>query len=141
MVPALRKLPLDSALRPLILPHCFRYIGLTLLGPATAAGALPEGFAYPAAWGDFAAALLALLSLLALSRRWRFRLAVVWLFNLEGAIDLVYAVGAASATGASGSAGAPLYWLVAVFVPALLVSHALIFLFLLRPPTTAAAKR
>jgi hypothetical protein len=61
--PALRTLPRAHALQPLLLFHCFRFIGLAFLVPGVVSPNLPDAFARPAAYGDLIAAVLALLAL------------------------------------------------------------------------------
>src|SRR5690242_6021187 len=58
-----------DALRPLLLLHAFRFIGLSFLIPGVVASDLPISFARDAAYGDLAAAVLALLALAALRSR------------------------------------------------------------------------
>jgi hypothetical protein len=50
--PALRGLSPVDAIRPLLLLHSFRYIGLAFLVPGTVSPELPAAFARPAALGD-----------------------------------------------------------------------------------------
>src|ERR1700681_1346697 len=57
-----------EALRPLLTLHSFRFIGLAFLVPGVVSPDLPPAFAHAAAYGDIIAAILALLSLLSLSR-------------------------------------------------------------------------
>jgi hypothetical protein len=57
--PALRNQPRAFALRPLLLLHSFRFIGLAFLVPGVVSPDLPGAFARPAAYGDLIAALLA----------------------------------------------------------------------------------
>ena len=45
----------------------------------------------PAAYGDLLAALLALLAIAALRMAWAGAIPLVWLFNVEGTLDLVNA--------------------------------------------------
>ena len=61
--PALRQLPGRRALRPLLLLHSFRFIGLAFLVPGVVSPNLPDEFARPAAYGDLVAAVLALVAL------------------------------------------------------------------------------
>src|SRR5262245_46191702 len=61
--PELRGRPYVDALRPLLLLHAFRFIGLAFLIPGVVTPDLPAAFAQPAAYGDFVAALLALFAL------------------------------------------------------------------------------
>ena len=92
VMPILRSLPLARALVPLLLFHSSRFIGLAFLIPGVTAQELDPRFANPAAYGDLLAALLALLALLALRRGWRTAVPLVWVFNLEGTLDLLNAV-------------------------------------------------
>jgi hypothetical protein len=45
---------------------------------------LPSAFAIPAAYGDLAACILAIIAVWALSARAPWAIAALWLFNLEG---------------------------------------------------------
>ncbi len=87
--PKLRILPQQDALRPLLTLHAFRFIGLAFLVPGVVAPELPAAFARPAAYGDVIANILALLALAVLRTSWG--TAAVWLFNLCGTADLLYA--------------------------------------------------
>jgi hypothetical protein len=61
--PELRVRPRAEALRPLLILHSFRFIGLAFLVPRVVSPDLPSAFARSAAYGDILAAVLALLSL------------------------------------------------------------------------------
>jgi hypothetical protein len=61
--PALRQRTRADALRPLLLLHAFRFLGLAFLIPGVVSTNLPAAFAHPAAYGDLLSAILALLSL------------------------------------------------------------------------------
>jgi len=97
---------------------------------------LPTAFAQPAAWGDLATWLLAFVALLALRRGWAGALTLVWVFNVVGTVDLFNAVGRGVMHDAAASMGAT-FWIPSVVVPALLVTHALVFVLLLRERRTA----
>lgn len=123
VAPWLAKMPLNDALFWLVLPHAFRHIGLVFLVPGVVAQPLPGGFADPAAYGDLAAAILALLSLIALRGGWAGALALVWVFNVVGTADLLNALRQADAIPGFGAA-----WYIPTFlVPLLLVTHFMIF--------------
>jgi hypothetical protein len=64
--PELRLREPAEALRPLLILHSFRFIGLAMLVPGVASTDLPLAFTHPAAYGDIIAAILASLSLLLL---------------------------------------------------------------------------
>ena len=57
---------------------------------------------------------------------------IVWLFNIEGTLDLFNAVFQGIIHNAWDGMGAT-FWIPSVIVPALLVTHYIIFLILLRP--------
>lgn len=87
--------------------------------------------ANPAAYGDFATGLLAILALVALRSRWGAALPLVWLFNVVGTVDLLHAVFRGLSVGAQENMGAA--WYIPTFiVPALLVTHFMVFARLLR---------
>src|SRR5215471_7210692 len=95
--PELRLRPAADALRPLLVLHSFRFIGLAFLVPGVVSSDLPSAFSHSAAYGDIVAATLALLSLLLLPRM--AGIVVAWIFNLWGSADLVHAFYQANGTG------------------------------------------
>jgi hypothetical protein len=119
-----------QALTPILLFHSFRHIGLAFLVTGVTAAPLDARFAEPAAYGDLVAATLALAAVVALRQRWWFSLPLVWLFNVEGTLDLFNAVYQGFRHTPDGALGAT-YFIPAVIVPALLVTHALVFAWLL----------
>jgi len=133
ILPRLRVMKREEALLPLVAPHMFRFVGLSFLVPGVVSTSLSTDFARPAAYGDLAAALLAVIAVLALSARASWALPIVWIFNLWGTIDLLYAIyqGQIGVRIDPGSLGAAFY-IPTVVVPPLLVTHGLIFWLLLR---------
>jgi hypothetical protein len=130
--PALRERSRAEALRPLLLLHAFRFVGLAFLVPGVVSPDLPEGFARPAAYGDLATSLLALLAIATLESR--AGTVIVWVFNSVGTVDLLNAFYQADRLGVGitpGLQGAA-YFIPTVLVPLLLVTHAFVFRILLR---------
>src|SRR5262249_51724080 len=106
--PQLRDKRRADALRPILVLHSFRFLGLIFLVPGVVSPDVPLAFAQPEAYGDLVAASLALLSLLALPRGAGFVLA--WLFNIWGTVDLLNAFYQANAAGLQpGQMGAGYY--------------------------------
>ncbi len=135
--PALRRLPQAEALRPLLLIHTFRFVGLAFIVPGVVSPDLPAAFARPDAYGDMTAALLALIALAGL--RTRFGTLLVWVFNLWGSADLLNAFYQGNRIGLQpGDLGAA-YFIVTFGVPLLLTTHVLIFRLLFRSSEMAAA--
>jgi hypothetical protein len=131
--PRLRALARDDAILPLVLPHTFRFVGLAFLIPGVVSPSLPQAFAVPAAYGDLVAAILAIVSTIALARHARFATLLVWLFNVWGTADLLFAF-------YQGQFGAQLdprmlgaaFFIPTAIVPPLLITHCLIFWLLVR---------
>jgi hypothetical protein len=138
--PALRAMSGPERFRPILLLHSFRYIGLAFLVAGVVAPELPPAFARPAAYGDLIACVLALATLAVLKTGLRFVL--LWLFNLWGTADLLYAYyqGAIGTSLAPGQLGAA-YFLPTAVVPLLLITHGLVFRMLLLPEYAAPAQR
>jgi hypothetical protein len=132
--PRLRRLERDEALVPLVVPHTFRFIGLSFLVPGVVSPSLPSAFAAPAAYGDLVATILAVAATRALSRRTSLATLVVWLFNVWGAVDLLFAFyqGLFGVELDARMLGAAFFIPTAV-VPPLLIMHGLIFWLLVRP--------
>ena len=127
--PELSARPRADALRPLLLLHCFRFVGLAFLVPGVVSPNLPASFAGPAAYGDLLAAVLALLALATL--RSQLGIVLVWVFNLWGSADLLYAFYEGNRIGLDpGQLGAA-YFIVTVLVPLLFITHGLVFRLLL----------
>ncbi len=129
--PWLEKKSSHEALYWLTLPHAFRYIGMVFLVPGVVARPLPGAFANPAAYGDLVTGVLALLALIALRTGWARALALVWLFNIVGTVDLLNALRQANVVPDFGAA----WYIPTFFVPLLLVTHFMIFARLLKRGT------
>jgi hypothetical protein len=131
--PRLSIMSREKALIALLVPHMFRFVGLSFLIPGVVSPSLSPAFAAPAAYGDLVAAVLAIVATWALSARAFFAIPAVWVFNVWGAADLLYAfyqgqIGVRIGPGSLGAA----YFIPTVVVPPLLVTHGLIFWLLLR---------
>jgi len=130
--PALRERPSPENLKPILLLHAFRFLGLAFIVPGVVSSELPAAFAQPAAYGDLISATLALLALLTLGSR--AGMALAWVFNSFGTADLLFAfylgsrISLPDAPGLSGAA----YFILTAYVPLLLITHGLAFRILLR---------
>ena len=137
--PVLRRQSRVDAMQPLILLHCFRFVGLSFLVPGVVSPDLPPAWALPAAYGDLVAAVLALLALTLLKSG--LGIALVWVFNLWGSADLLYAFYQGNKIGLEpGQLGAT-FFIVTVLVPLLLITHGLVFRLLLRPDGSEASRK
>jgi len=130
--PALADLEPKVALTPRLLYACLRVNGLMFVIPGLVAPDLPAAFARPTAYGDLTAVLLALFALGCLRYRLALAIPAVWLFNLEGLTDLIYANVSTFKDHVDPASLGVAYYLAVVNVPAMLVVHVLIFRYLLR---------
>lgn len=134
--PNLRSLRRVEALRPLLVLHSFRFMGLAFLVPGVVSPELPSAFAHSAAYGDIVAATLALLSLASLSRG--AGAVIAWIFNLWGSADLLNAFYQANDAGLMAGQLGVTYFIPTLVVPLLLITHGLAFRILVRsaPPSS-----
>jgi hypothetical protein len=132
--PRLRAMSPVDAQRTIAMLHSFRFFGLVFILPGVVGPALPAAFALPAAWGDFATGVLAMLALLAVRVRPLFWTLVV-AFNLLGLLDILvdyYNGVRLDLPALSGQLGAT-YVIPIVYVPILMITHWAAFILLLRP--------
>lgn len=130
--PALRERPSPENLKPILLLHGFRFLGLAFVVPGIVSPGLPAAFAQPVAYGDFITATLALLALAALGTR--AGMVATWVFNMFGTADLLfgfYRGAVISLPDTPGLLGAG-YFILFAYVPLLFVTHGLVFRILLR---------
>jgi len=126
--PWLRKRDRNLALESLITPHMFlRFIGLSFLVPGVVSPTLPAAFADPAAYGDFIAGILAIISVIALAKRASWRIPIVWVFNIWGAADLLFAIYQGPHLGIHPDSLGAAFFIPTAIVPPLLITHFLIF--------------
>jgi hypothetical protein len=137
--PALRERPSPENLKPILLLHGFRFLGLAFVVPGVVSPGLPAAFGQPVAYGDFITAILALLALATLGTHTG--TATTWVFNIFGAADLLFAFylgNRISLPDSPGLLGAG-YFILAAYVPLLLITHGLTFRMLLQTKAVAPA--
>lgn len=120
--------------------HSFRFFGLVFIVPGVVGADLPTNFAVSAAYGDFAAGILAMLALASVRIRplfWFFTFA----FNVVGTVDLIvnYYHGATlNLPSLAGQLGAA-YIIPIIYVPLLMITHVMAFYLMTRPTPRASA--
>jgi hypothetical protein len=137
--PELRDRQRAEALRPLLMLHSFRFIGLAFLVPGVVSPDLPSAFAHAAAYGDIMAAIFALAALVLLPSG--AGVAAAWIFNVWGSVDIFNAFYQANHAGLlTGQLGAT-FFLPTLVVPLLLITHALGFRILLEHQIVPAVQQ
>jgi hypothetical protein len=119
--PELRRRGRNEALRPLLMFHSFRFIGLAFLVPGVVSADLPAAFAEGAAYGDIVAAAFALLTLALLPGR--LGIVAAWVFNLWGSGDIVHANYEGIHLGVQAGQLGAAYFLPTFIVPLFLITH------------------
>ena len=139
VLPRLKSMERIEAQHVIATFHSFRFFGLVFILPGVVGPNLPAGFATFAAYGDFAAGVLALSALLAVRVRPLFWLFVVT-FNLVGAVDILVDyyhaihVGLPALAGQLGAA----YAIPILYVPMLMITHIVALYWLVCPQPKAA---
>ena len=128
--PAIKDRPPKTALTPLLLYACLRVNGLMFLMPGLVSPQLPRAFAAPTAYGDLTACVLALIALRPVRTASRLAGPAVWLFNIVGLLDLVYANVSSLKDRVDPAYLGVSYYLAVLNVPAMMVIHVLIFVYL-----------
>ena len=139
--PRLKSMDRVEAQRAIATLHSFRFFGLVFVLPGVVGPNLPAGFAAFAAYGDFAAGVLAMLALLTVRLRPLFWTLVV-AFNVVGTADIIldyYHAIQAGLPALAGELGAT-YAIPIIYVPLLMITHLVAFYFLARPSDRQAAK-
>jgi len=139
--PALRERPNPENLKPILLLHAFRFLGLAFVVPGVVSPELPTAFAQPVAYGDFMTAVLALLALAMLGSR--MGSVLTWVFNTFGTADLLFAFYLGSRISLPDNPGllGAGYFILAAYVPLLLITHGLAFRILLRTNVVVPSRK
>ena len=130
--PALSVRPSPENLKPLLILHAFRFLGLAFVVPGVVSSELPAAFARPVAYGDFITAVLALFAIATLGSRTG--ILATWVFNIIGTADLLFAFYLGSRISLPDNPGllGATYFILNAYVPLLLITHTLVFRILLR---------
>ena len=133
-LPKLKSMDRVEAHRAIATLHSFRFFGLVFIVPGVVGPNLPASFATFAAYWDFATGVLAILALLTVRIRPLFWLFVA-AFNLVGVVDLILDYYHATKIGLPAVAGqlGAAYAIPILYVPLLMITHAVAFYFLVRP--------
>ena len=130
LIPHLHQLSDRVLIQPILLFHSLRHLGLMFLSSGAVLNGMPSAFAIPAAIGDLITAILAVIALAAVRRQSPRKTALLWIFNVFGTLDLLYAVSMGTLHNIGPFMGAS-YWIPSFWVPMLFVTHYIVFLRLL----------
>jgi hypothetical protein len=129
LLPWLDRQSRRDALLVAVTPHLFRHVGALAVFPGI--GDVPSEWSVPLAWGDGITTVLAALTMIALHRSWRYAIALAWVFNVFGLLDLLHNGWGAARLQLAARMG-PIAYVVAYGVPLMLLFHLLVFRILLR---------
>jgi hypothetical protein len=131
LLPLIPRVRPQQVLVPILLLHSTRHLGMMFLTRGATYPGLPQEFAYPAALGDLITAIIAFAAIPFVLRGSALAKPIVWLFNIFGTLDLLAAITTATIYNAPITMG-PAYWIPAVAVPLLLVTHYMTFIVLIK---------
>jgi hypothetical protein len=131
LLPLIPRVRPQQILVPILLLNSTRQLGLMFLTRGATFPGLPSEFAFPAAFGDLITAVLAFVAIPLVLRSSVLAKPMVWIFNIFGTVDLLAAITLATIHNAPIAMG-PAYWIPAVAVPLLLVTHYVTFILLWR---------
>lgn len=121
--PRLQALPFQRAVLPLLIVNVFRFLGLTFLVTGQLDASLPRGPLEVIAFGDFAAAICALVASVALTTRSRLATPLVALFSVVGIADLIMVFPTAIGAGVFEVSMGAMWLTVGLFAPVIVLSH------------------
>jgi|SRR5215467_13414352 len=127
LVPWLANRQRPEALIPLLWVHAFRYVALQIFSAQQFGFAVSDATRDQIAYGDVIAAILAVISILALHYRVRMAPVLVWLFVAEATFDLVNATIAGVREQLFATASGVTWLILTFYVQLLWVSLGLIF--------------
>jgi hypothetical protein len=104
LVPRIAHATRRDALAMVIWPETLRHVGATMLAVGGGDTVL-EAWSEPLAVGDCATAMLALVTFVALKRRWRVAVPMAWVTTLFGGADLLHNVVQAARLGVAPRLG------------------------------------
>jgi hypothetical protein len=126
VVPWLNSRPRADALTALLWVHVFRYVALNVFSAQHDGFPISDGGAMEIVVGDVAGAAIAFLAIALLRRRSRLAIPLAWLLALETAYDTVTNIHGGIAEHLMGAASGVTWMILVFFVPAVVVSAALI---------------
>jgi hypothetical protein len=133
-----KNLDLKKATQPILLLHLFRFAGLSFLIPGVVHAGLNPAWAIPAAFGDFASAVLAFITLSLVNNNTLFR-PFLWIFNILGFADLIVAFIDGPRYNILPFLGVG-YFIIILYVPVLLLTHLMVFKLLFLKTGQSAGK-
>lgn len=139
IAPRLARLSLEKALIPLLWVNVFRYIPLALFAPEQVSADIPQMTLSLIAYGDLISAILAFVAIIFLVYRIPGALFAVWLFLLVGVTDMLIVMTHAISIQLYLYPLGFNWYIVALYVPMVLISQMMIAYYLFKKSKSYAA--
>jgi hypothetical protein len=123
--PALAARPWRTALIAILWPHTSRFINLAAATINQVDSRIPHAWSLEIAWGDFIAAVLALLAIAALRDERREGITLAWVATLFGLADFANSLGQGLVLQVTNLPMRGVWYIAAGAVPPLIVAHLL----------------
>jgi hypothetical protein len=122
VVPWLKTLDRHTALTVLVWPHVFRYVALQAYSVQHAGFPISEDGLRRIVYGDVGGMVIAFAAIVALRRRWRAAMPLVWLLVVTTVIDTITNISGGIRENLFGAATGVTWMVVSFYVPFLMVS-------------------
>ena len=129
IIPKLHTWSIKKIITPLLLLNCLRHLWLMFIAWGVVLPWMPIEFSYPASWWDFLSAILAFIALYCIYYKEKYSKLSVQIFNIIWFLDFIMAI----TLSVLYKAWLFMWWsyrIPSFWVPMLLVSHYIIFLYL-----------
>ncbi len=126
VAPWLKSRVRSAALVPLLWVHVFRYVALQTVAAQHSGFPISDGGRDEIIYGDVGGAILAALAIVALRRRARWSIPLVWLLVAETAFDTVTNVTGGIRERLFGAASGATWFILSFYVPVIIVSLGLL---------------
>jgi hypothetical protein len=123
--PSLAARPRREALILLCWPHTFRFLNLAAATVTQVDARIPRAWSMEIAWGDFAAAVLALIAIAALRARSSAAFALTWAATVFGLLDFANSFGQGLLLDVANLPLRAVWYIAAGVVPPLFTAHML----------------
>jgi len=125
--PALRSVPVSTALAPLFLVHGLRYLPSSAFAPGQVDPRIPMDAMAAIAYGDLGSAVLAIIAALFMRYRWSGAIGVAWTVNIVTSLDWLNGGFLAASNQLVTYAMGGNWYIINYYVPVIGVIHVLIF--------------
>ncbi len=132
VAPRLKNLSIYDALLPLVFFNGIRFLGMMFMVEHQIYDEFPKDVAMQIGWGDYIVSILALFTAIALKYKWKLSIALAWLVNILGFVDLMNAFPKALAADIHLHDIGGIWYMMLLTGPITIIIHIYIFIRLIK---------